>query len=102
MSSWQCFMMLHDFMIPGASHIEVQVKSLDAVLHSSTWLVQEFTGGMLMLILSSAPQKAIIFFTCIYTAYIYIMFVYNDDKHLQFQRFFEQETRLGFIVSYGH
>ena len=51
---------LHDFMIPGASHIEFQVKSLDAVLHS-TWLVQEFTGGMLVLILSSASQNAIIF-----------------------------------------
>ena len=50
---------LHDF-IPGASHIEFQVKSLDAVLHS-TWLVQEFTGGMLVLILSSASQNAIIY-----------------------------------------
>ena len=56
---------LHDF-IPGASHIEFQVKSLDAVLHS-TWLVQEFTtGGMLVLILSSASQNAIIYIYIIY------------------------------------
>ena len=89
MNTNEQLVVLHDFMIPGASHIEFQVKSLDAVLHS-TWLVQEFTGGMLVLILSSASQNAIIFI------YIYI-FVYNDDKHLQFQRFFEQEKRLGFI-----
>ena len=65
MNSWQCFM------IPGASHIEFQVKSLDAVFHSSTWLVQEFIGGMLVLILSSASQNAIIFIYYIYN-YVYI------------------------------